>query len=82
MPGRVLIEIRPLLHSTPLHSTLHIHFLLYFISRQIYVVGAGSEATEIGCCGLGPQESGTGCQHWHDMINNARKPTAMWHYIR
>ncbi|XP_062131140.1 synaptotagmin-11 isoform X1 [Drosophila sulfurigaster albostrigata] len=49
---------------------------------EIYVVGAGSEATEIGCCGLGPQESGTGCQHWHDMINNARKPTAMWHYIR
>ncbi|EDW19713.1 synaptotagmin-3 isoform X1 [Drosophila mojavensis] len=49
---------------------------------EIYVVGAGSEATEIGCFGLGPQESGTGCQHWHDMINNARKPTAMWHYIR
>ncbi|KAH8294367.1 hypothetical protein KR054_011708 [Drosophila jambulina] len=55
---------------------------LHNAAIEIYVVGAGSEATEIGCCGLGPQESGTGCQHWHDMINNARKPTAMWHYIR
>ncbi|EDW70313.1 uncharacterized protein Sytbeta isoform X1 [Drosophila virilis] len=55
---------------------------LHSAAIEIYVVGAGSEATEIGCCGLGPQESGTGCQHWHDMINNARKPTAMWHYIR
>ncbi|XP_034657562.1 double C2-like domain-containing protein alpha isoform X1 [Drosophila subobscura] len=55
---------------------------LHSAAIEIYVVGAGSEAAEIGCCGLGPQESGTGCQHWHDMINNARKPTAMWHYIR
>ncbi|XP_017841905.1 synaptotagmin-7 isoform X1 [Drosophila busckii] len=56
---------------------------LHNAAIEIYVVGAGSsEATEIGCCGLGPQENGTGCQHWHDMINNARKPTAMWHYIR
>ncbi|KAH8378685.1 hypothetical protein KR009_000730 [Drosophila setifemur] len=55
---------------------------LHNAAIEIYVVGAGSEAAEIGCCGLGPQESGTGCQHWHDMINNARKPTAMWHYIR
>ncbi|XP_023178098.2 synaptotagmin-5 isoform X2 [Drosophila hydei] len=55
---------------------------LHNAAIEIYVVGAGSEATEIGCFGLGPQESGTGCQHWHDMINNARKPTAMWHYIR
>ncbi|BFF96514.1 double C2-like domain-containing protein alpha [Drosophila madeirensis] len=55
---------------------------LHSAAIEIYVVGAGSETAEIGCCGLGPQESGTGCQHWHDMINNARKPTAMWHYIR
>ncbi|SPP76024.1 double C2-like domain-containing protein alpha isoform X2 [Drosophila guanche] len=55
---------------------------LHSAAIEIYVVGTGSEAAEIGCCGLGPQESGTGCQHWHDMINNARKPTAMWHYIR
>ncbi|XP_064544810.1 synaptotagmin-11 isoform X1 [Drosophila montana] len=55
---------------------------LHSAAIEIYVVGAGSDAAEIGCCGLGPQESGTGCQHWHDMINNARKPTAMWHYIR
>ncbi|XP_036325589.1 synaptotagmin-7 isoform X2 [Rhagoletis pomonella] len=55
---------------------------LHNAAIEIYVVGSGGEATEIGSCGLGPQEIGTGCQHWHDMINNARKPTAMWHFIR
>ncbi|XP_037939867.1 synaptotagmin-5 [Teleopsis dalmanni] len=55
---------------------------LHNAAIEIYVVGTGGEATEIGSCGLGPQEHGTGCQHWHDMINNARKPTAMWHFIR
>ncbi|XP_059217014.1 synaptotagmin-C isoform X1 [Stomoxys calcitrans] len=55
---------------------------LHNAAIEIYVVSAGGESQDIGSIGLGPQESGTGCQHWHDMINNARKPTAMWHYIR
>ncbi|KAL9902771.1 synaptotagmin beta isoform 2-T2 [Glossina fuscipes fuscipes] len=56
--------------------------LLTHAAIEIYVVNTGSENQEIGSIGLGPQEFGTGCQHWHDMINNARKPTAMWHFIR
>ncbi|XP_037821747.1 synaptotagmin-C [Lucilia sericata] len=55
---------------------------LHNAAIEIYVVSVGGETQEIGSIGLGPQESGTGCQHWHDMINNARKPTAMWHYVR
>ncbi|XP_055905905.1 synaptotagmin-7 isoform X1 [Eupeodes corollae] len=49
---------------------------------EIYVVTTGGEANAIGSCGIGPQENGPGRQHWHDMIHNARKPTAMWHYLR
>uniref|UniRef100_A0A1B0AJD1 C2 domain-containing protein n=1 Tax=Glossina pallidipes TaxID=7398 RepID=A0A1B0AJD1_GLOPL len=56
--------------------------LLTHAAIEIYVVTTGSENQEIGSIGLGAQEIGTGCQHWHDMINNARKPTAMWHFIR
>uniref|UniRef100_A0A1A9WE84 C2 domain-containing protein n=1 Tax=Glossina brevipalpis TaxID=37001 RepID=A0A1A9WE84_9MUSC len=51
--------------------------LLTHAAIEIYVVTTGSENQEIGSIGLGPQEIGTGCQHWHDMINNARKPTAI-----
>ncbi|CAD7094241.1 unnamed protein product [Hermetia illucens] len=49
---------------------------------EIYVVSTGGEANAIGSCGLGLQEHGPGKQHWQDMIHNARKPTAMWHYLR
>ncbi|XP_055383643.1 synaptotagmin-5 [Condylostylus longicornis] len=50
---------------------------------EIYVVNAsGGEANAIGSCGIGPQEMGHGRQHWQDMIHNARKPTAMWHFLR
>ncbi|CAD7003857.1 unnamed protein product [Ceratitis capitata] len=63
-------------------SYLMVHYDDYSLIWNFQRVGSGGEATEIGSCGLGPQEIGTGCQHWHDMINNARKPTAMWHYIR
>ncbi|XP_059622431.1 synaptotagmin-3 [Phlebotomus argentipes] len=49
---------------------------------EMYVVTTGGEANAIGSCGIGPQESGPGRQHWQDMIRNARKPIAMWHFIR
>lgn len=49
----------------------------------MYVVASGGEANAIGSCGIGPQETHqVSRQHWADMIHNARKPTAMWHYIR
>lgn len=46
------------------------------------MVSSGGEANAIGSVGIGPQEHGTGRQHWQDMIHAARKPTAMWHYLR
>ncbi|XP_055703141.1 synaptotagmin-5 isoform X2 [Phlebotomus papatasi] len=49
---------------------------------EMYVVTTGGEANAVGSCGIGPQESGPGRQHWQDMIRNARKPMAMWHFIR
>lgn len=48
----------------------------------MYVVSTGGEANAVGSCGIGPQENGPGRQHWQDMIRNARKPMAMWHFIR
>lgn len=46
------------------------------------MVSTGGVSNDIGSCGIGPQEHGHGRQHWQDMIHNARKPTAMWHYLR
>lgn len=45
-------------------------------------MSAGGEANAIGSCGIGPQEHGQGRHHWHDMIHNARQPTALWHFLR
>lgn len=52
------------------------------MALQIYVLTSGSGTQDIGSCGIGPMEHGRGRQHWQDMIHNARKPTAMWHYLR
>ncbi|MBN3320715.1 SYT13 protein, partial [Atractosteus spatula] len=42
--------------------------------------GAGAaEQQSLGQCFLGLQASGTGLQHWQQMLNNPRKQIAMWH---
>lgn len=55
--------------------------MLLIWPEQIYVVTSGGESNAISC-GIGPQETGVGKQHWLDIIHNARKPSAMWHYLR
>lgn len=46
------------------------------------MVSSSGESKDLGSCGIGPLEHGHGRQHWQDMIHNARKPTAMWHYLK
>ncbi|XP_006642764.1 synaptotagmin-13 [Lepisosteus oculatus] len=41
--------------------------------------GGGGEQQSLGHCSLGLQASGTGLQHWEQMLNNPRKQIAMWH---
>ncbi|XP_070574364.1 synaptotagmin-10-like [Ptychodera flava] len=36
----------------------------------------------IGKCDVGPHFDGTGVEHWNDMLQAQRKPTAMWHTLR
>ncbi|KAL4642125.1 synaptotagmin-13-like [Arapaima gigas] len=40
--------------------------------------GAG-RLEPLGCCQLGLQATGTGLQHWQQMLENPRKQIAMWH---
>ncbi|KAJ8344197.1 hypothetical protein SKAU_G00315260 [Synaphobranchus kaupii] len=40
---------------------------------------SGGEAAPMGRCQLGLQASGTGLQHWKQMLDNPRKQIAMWH---
>ncbi|XP_021707737.1 synaptotagmin-6 isoform X2 [Aedes aegypti] len=48
---------------------------------ELFVTSNEGELHEPGCA-IGLQEGGTGCQHWQDMIQNNRKPIAMWHVLR
>ncbi|XP_037041700.1 synaptotagmin-5 [Bradysia coprophila] len=48
---------------------------------EIYLVTSGGESNAISC-GIGPEETGSGKQHWIDILHNPRKPIAMWHYLR
>ncbi|KAJ8252032.1 hypothetical protein COCON_G00213440 [Conger conger] len=41
--------------------------------------GGAGEAAPMGRCQLGLQASGTGLQHWKQMLDNPRKQIAMWH---
>ncbi|XP_063230922.1 synaptotagmin-5 [Bacillus rossius redtenbacheri] len=36
----------------------------------------------LGCCVIGPQESGAESDHWNDMTHCPRKAVAMWHTLR
>ncbi|KXJ70738.1 hypothetical protein RP20_CCG022641 [Aedes albopictus] len=48
---------------------------------ELFVTSNEGELHEPGCA-IGLQEGGTGCQHWQDMMQNNRKPIAMWHVLR
>ncbi|XP_062553850.1 synaptotagmin-6 isoform X1 [Armigeres subalbatus] len=48
---------------------------------ELFVTSNEGELLEPGCA-IGLQEGGTGCQHWQDMMQNNRKPIAMWHMLR
>ncbi|XP_065086331.1 synaptotagmin-4 [Ochlerotatus camptorhynchus] len=48
---------------------------------ELFVTSNEGELREPGCA-IGLQEGGTGSQHWQDMMQNNRKPIAMWHVLR
>ncbi|XP_058459883.1 synaptotagmin-5 isoform X2 [Malaya genurostris] len=48
---------------------------------ELFVTSNEGERQEPGCV-IGLQEIGTGSQHWRDMMQNNRKPIAMWHVLR
>ncbi|XP_055593204.1 synaptotagmin-5 isoform X2 [Uranotaenia lowii] len=48
---------------------------------ELFVSSNEGELHEPGCA-IGLQEGGTGSQHWQDLMQNNRKPIAMWHVLR
>lgn len=55
---------------------------LFTIPAQIYVMTTGGESNALSCC-IGPQEAGSGKEHWLDVTHPAtQKPTAQWHSLR
>ncbi|XP_060532007.1 synaptotagmin-5-like [Cylas formicarius] len=36
----------------------------------------------LGCCTIGPKSSGSGKEHWNDMMQSPRKTVFCWHTIR
>uniref|UniRef100_A0A4W4FVD4 C2 domain-containing protein n=1 Tax=Electrophorus electricus TaxID=8005 RepID=A0A4W4FVD4_ELEEL len=52
-------------------------------SLQLEVLNQATPTNHLplGCCLLGLQASGTGLQHWQQMLENPRKQTAMWHLL-
>ena len=55
--------------------------LLTKSSLDLEVLNQASPGTllPLGRCLLGLQASGTGLQHWQQMLDNPRKQIAMWH---
>lgn len=55
--------------------------LLAKSSVDLEVLNLASPGTllPLGRCMLGLQTSGTGLQHWKQMLDNPRKQIAMWH---
>lgn len=62
-------------------NIFNFQFLSTIFQLQIYLVTSGGESNAISC-GIGPEETGSGKQHWIDILHNPRKPIAMWHYLR
>uniref|UniRef100_A0A182PBV8 C2 domain-containing protein n=1 Tax=Anopheles epiroticus TaxID=199890 RepID=A0A182PBV8_9DIPT len=48
---------------------------------ELFVTSNEAEGQDLGC-GVGLREGGTGTQHWQDLMQNNRKPIAMWHVLR
>ncbi|XP_055533648.1 synaptotagmin-12 isoform X2 [Wyeomyia smithii] len=48
---------------------------------ELYVTSNEGEQQEPGCA-IGLRETGTGLLHWQDLMQNNRKPIAMWHVLR
>uniref|UniRef100_A0A182INQ6 C2 domain-containing protein n=1 Tax=Anopheles atroparvus TaxID=41427 RepID=A0A182INQ6_ANOAO len=48
---------------------------------ELFVTSNEGEGQDLGC-GVGLREGGSGTQHWQDLMQNNRKPIAMWHVLR
>uniref|UniRef100_A0A182Q559 C2 domain-containing protein n=1 Tax=Anopheles farauti TaxID=69004 RepID=A0A182Q559_9DIPT len=48
---------------------------------ELFVTSNEGEDQDLGC-GIGLREGGCGTQHWQDLMQNSRKPIAMWHVLR
>ncbi|XP_058053312.1 synaptotagmin-8 [Anopheles bellator] len=48
---------------------------------ELFVTSNEGEGQDLGC-GVGLREGGSGTQHWQDLMQNSRKPIAMWHVLR
>ncbi|XP_050092212.1 synaptotagmin-11 isoform X1 [Anopheles aquasalis] len=48
---------------------------------ELFVTSNEGEGQDLGC-GVGLREGGTGTHHWQDLMQNNRKPIAMWHLLR
>ncbi|XP_053688647.1 synaptotagmin-12 [Sabethes cyaneus] len=48
---------------------------------ELYVTSNEGEQQEPGCA-IGLRETGSGLLHWQDLMQNSRKPIAMWHVLR
>ncbi|XP_055624902.1 synaptotagmin-5 [Toxorhynchites rutilus septentrionalis] len=51
------------------------------VGVELFVASNEGEIHEPGCA-IGLQEGGTGLQHWQDLMQNNRKPIAMWHPLQ
>ncbi|XP_049298664.1 synaptotagmin-B [Anopheles funestus] len=48
---------------------------------ELFVTSNEAEGQDLGC-GVGLREGGSGTLHWQDLMQNNRKPIAMWHVLR
>ncbi|RXM33289.1 Synaptotagmin-13 [Acipenser ruthenus] len=57
------------------------HELLSQSSLDLEVLNQAcvGDVQSLGRCAVGMQSTGTGLQHWQQMLNNPRKQLAMWH---
>lgn len=53
---------------------------IYLIIKVVDYDRIGSNEV-MGCCGIGPQFSGLGRDHWYEMLENPRKPVAQWYSL-
>lgn len=70
-------------------ATLKICLYMSFLAKYLLQVCIMDQANDligsnplIGCCVVGPKESGPERDHWLDMIQSPRKAVACWHTMR